>query len=178
MGDSLSSPFRLRKSILQIIFRTQMKTLFHTPQAGSDLGNPACRSADRAKTFHREQTERHQDGDQKMTTAFLFTCQHTKTNMRVSQHHHFARWTRNFSSTSRRRNNTIQARSTSFHQYSCIKSNVIVMSSILFVFQVSHYKREKPSTTTRITLIDTLILINKELSTFTLTVTRCIGHHL
>jgi hypothetical protein len=37
-------------------------------------------------------------------------------------------------------------------------------------------KREKPSTKTRITLIDTLILINKELSTLTLTVTRCIGH--
>jgi hypothetical protein len=36
-------------------------------------------------------------------------------------------------------------------------------------------KREKPSTKTRITLIDTLILINKELSTFTLTVSRCIG---
>jgi hypothetical protein len=36
-------------------------------------------------------------------------------------------------------------------------------------------KREKPSTKTRITLIDTIMLINKELSTFTLTVTRCIG---
>jgi hypothetical protein len=36
-------------------------------------------------------------------------------------------------------------------------------------------KREKPSTKTRITLIDTIILINKELSTFTLTETRCIG---
>jgi hypothetical protein len=40
--------------------------------------------------------------------------------------------------------------------------------------------REKPSTKTRITLIDKIILINKELSTFTVTVTRCIwngGHH-
>jgi hypothetical protein len=37
-------------------------------------------------------------------------------------------------------------------------------------------KREKPSTKTRITLIDTIMLINKELSTFTSTVTRCIGH--
>jgi hypothetical protein len=35
-------------------------------------------------------------------------------------------------------------------------------------------KREKHSNKTRITLIDTLILINKELSTFTLRVTRCI----
>jgi hypothetical protein len=35
-------------------------------------------------------------------------------------------------------------------------------------------KREKPSTKTRITLIDTIILINKELSAFTLTVTMCI----
>jgi hypothetical protein len=37
-------------------------------------------------------------------------------------------------------------------------------------------KREKPSTKTRITLIDTIILMNKELSPFTLTVIRCIGH--
>jgi hypothetical protein len=37
-------------------------------------------------------------------------------------------------------------------------------------------KRDKPLTKTRITLTDTIMLINKKLSTFTLTVTRCIGH--
>jgi hypothetical protein len=37
-------------------------------------------------------------------------------------------------------------------------------------------KRDKPTTKIRITLIDIIILINKELSTFTLTVTKCIGH--
>jgi hypothetical protein len=35
-------------------------------------------------------------------------------------------------------------------------------------------KREKPLTKTRITLIEIIILINKELSTFILTVTSCI----
>jgi hypothetical protein len=47
-----------------------------------------------------------------------------------------------------------------------------VLGSFMFRF----CKREKPSTKTTITLIDTIILINKELSTFTLTVTRFTGH--
>jgi hypothetical protein len=44
-----------------------------------DLGNPACRSADRAKLFHREQTERHQGrGDQKMTMTSQYKDEQTR----------------------------------------------------------------------------------------------------
>jgi hypothetical protein len=88
MGGSLSSPFLLRKSFSNHFSHANEKLCFTLHSA---LGNPACSSADRAKLFHREQTERHQErGDQKMT----MTCQHTKTNRRVSQQHHYERWTR------------------------------------------------------------------------------------
>jgi hypothetical protein len=71
MGGSLSSPFLLRKSFSNHFSHANEKLSF---TLHIDLGNPACRSADRAKLFRREQTERHQDrGDvpiQRRTDAF------------------------------------------------------------------------------------------------------------
>jgi hypothetical protein len=45
---------------------------------------------------------------------------------------------------------------------------LLLFSLVLGRFMFRFCKRKKPSNKTRITLIDTIILINKELSTFTL----------
>jgi hypothetical protein len=78
MGGSLSSPFLLRKSISNHFSHANEKLCF---TLHIDLENPACRSADRAKLFHREQTERHQGrGDQNMT----MTCQYKDEQTRFT----------------------------------------------------------------------------------------------
>jgi hypothetical protein len=60
------------------------------------------------------------------------------------------------------------------HQ-STLFTSVLLSTSVLESFMFRFCKREKHSTKTRIILKETIILINIELSTFTLTVTRCIG---